>query len=164
MSNWKLVKDELPEMNRQVLLLTDKRYWSAPGEMHVTATGYLSKIGEKYWAIFGEQGQQLSFFTHWMYVPPIEEDVKDVIEKFSVEELQDIVETTESFSCFSVEHIFHTALYGPSQKHCDWGHEDDYGIHETSCGHTFEFTTDGVKENDFKYCPYCGKLISVATL
>ena len=36
----------------------------------------------------------------------------DVVSKFSIEELRDIVDTTQPFQDFTVEHIFHTALYG----------------------------------------------------
>lgn len=35
----------------------------------------------------------------------------DVLAKFSIEQLQEIVDTTEPFRGFTVEHIFHTALY-----------------------------------------------------
>lgn len=37
---------------------------------------------------------------------------EDVIAKFSLEELQEIADTTEPFRGFTVEHIYHTALYG----------------------------------------------------
>jgi hypothetical protein len=30
---------------------------------------------------------------------------------------------------------------------------------ETSCDSEHEFNIGGLKHNDFKYCPYCGKLI-----
>lgn len=36
---------------------------------------------------------------------------EDVLAKFSIEQLQEIVDTTEPFRGFTVEHIFHTALY-----------------------------------------------------
>ncbi len=42
--------------------------------------------------------------------------------------------------------------------YCLWSATDD-GFYETSCGHAFEFTTDGVKANEFKHCPYCGNAI-----
>lgn len=49
-----------------------------------------------------------------------------------------------------------------SQRHetCQWT-EDENGIHETECGHAFEFTHDGVKANGFKYCCFCGRSIIV---
>lgn len=41
---------------------------------------------------------------------------------------------------------------------CQWT-EDENGPHETECGHAFEFMNDGVKENGFKYCCFCGGAI-----
>lgn len=37
---------------------------------------------------------------------------------------------------------------------------DTETIYETSCNHTHEFLCQGVDENQYKYCPYCGKSIS----
>ena len=53
-------------------------------------------------------------------------------------------------------------LLGPAHGSatCDWTH-DENGPDETQCGHAFEFTYDGVKENDFKFCPFCGGAIVV---
>ena len=48
---------------------------------------------------------------------------------------------------------------------CSWWPADsdapDEGIFETACGHAFEFTCDGIKENGFAFCPYCGGRIEV---
>jgi len=30
------------------------------------------------------------------------------------------------------------------------------GQHETACGNVFEFSDDGIAENKFKFCPFCG--------
>ena len=32
-------------------------------------------------------------------------------------------------------------------------------MYETSCDEIFEFLADGIEENKFVYCPYCGKPI-----
>jgi NADPH-dependent curcumin reductase CurA len=40
------------------------------------------------------------------------EHYKMDIEKFSTEELQLIAETTRPFTGFTIEHIYHTALFG----------------------------------------------------
>ena len=44
---------------------------------------------------------------------------------------------------------------------CTWTVDVDFDcrFHETSCNKTFQFTDDGVKENKFRYCPFCGKII-----
>lgn len=41
---------------------------------------------------------------------------------------------------------------------CDGGREDG-GYYESDCGYTFSFTDDGLEENGFKFCPFCGKPI-----
>lgn len=37
---------------------------------------------------------------------------EDVVAKFSIEELQIVADTTKPFCGFTVEHIYHTALFG----------------------------------------------------
>lgn len=48
---------------------------------------------------------------------------------------------------------------------CEWTESidvDEAGTWETDCHNLFSFTADGPKENDFKFCPYCGrKLVAV---
>lgn len=53
-------------------------------------------------------------------------------------------------------------------KYCEWKYEDDYNYYETFCDKTFYFTvsdktfyfTEGnCKDNEFLFCPYCGKKI-----
>jgi hypothetical protein len=51
----------------------------------------------------------------------------------------------------------------PGSATCSWT-ENEGGCHDTQCGHAFEFTNDGVKENDFKFCPFCGKEIIASRL
>jgi len=43
---------------------------------------------------------------------------------------------------------------------CLWRWDGD-GFYRTLCGKTFFFDSGNVGENDFKYCPYCGKKIQV---
>jgi hypothetical protein len=42
---------------------------------------------------------------------------------------------------------------------CVWL-ENPGGCHDTQCGHAFEFTSEGIKANGFKFCPFCGKTIT----
>jgi rRNA maturation endonuclease Nob1 len=41
---------------------------------------------------------------------------------------------------------------------CAWTYDadDESGTWETECGHAFCFIDDGPKENDCKFCAYCG--------
>lgn len=42
---------------------------------------------------------------------------------------------------------------------CQWSHDSEHCKWDTSCGTAFEFEVDGPKENDFRFCPYCGSEI-----
>ena len=42
---------------------------------------------------------------------------------------------------------------------CEW-HRWESGQYETKCDNVFEFTHEGIKENNFKYCPFCGGSIT----
>src|SRR5690606_9199972 len=44
-------------------------------------------------------------------------------------------------------------------EQCQWIKEVEEGVYETDCKHSFQFISDGVKENHFNHCPYCGKPI-----
>ena len=46
---------------------------------------------------------------------------------------------------------------------CEWKFDKSSDYYETSCEGTFCFTDDkGLKDADFKYCPYCGLEIEEA--
>jgi len=48
-----------------------------------------------------------------------------------------------------------------SEQYCLWI-EDDDGVYQTSCRHSFEFMDGTLVDNlwcGVKFCPYCGKLI-----
>jgi len=45
-----------------------------------------------------------------------------------------------------------------SEQYCLWI-EDDDGVYQTSCLHSFEFMNGNPEPNGIKFCPYCGKLI-----
>jgi len=47
-------------------------------------------------------------------------------------------------------------------KTCKWKYDDIYSIYETSCNEAQYFTNGDIKENRYKYCPYCGKKIKEA--
>ena len=44
---------------------------------------------------------------------------------------------------------------------CEWtgDGEEDYEMHETSCGNAFTFNIGGVKNNNCEFCMYCGKKV-----
>ena len=49
-------------------------------------------------------------------------------------------------------------------KHfCQWTYADLEEGFETGCGEIFCFTADGIKENNFNFCPHCGRIITEYT-
>ena len=53
-----------------------------------------------------------------------------------------------------IEHI--------SDDVCEWKYNDTEYYWESSCEHLHIFMSDGPKENEYDFCPYCGKKIKVA--
>ena len=45
-----------------------------------------------------------------------------------------------------------------AKRECKWTVDDD-GAFNTECGHRFELTYDGPKENHWVFCPYCGGIL-----
>ena len=44
---------------------------------------------------------------------------------------------------------------------CEWKYNDSEYYFESSCKHLHIFMSDGPKENEYRFCPYCGKKIKV---
>ena len=44
---------------------------------------------------------------------------------------------------------------------CEWKYNDSEYYFESSCEHLHIFMSDGPKENEYRFCPYCGKNIKV---
>ena len=42
---------------------------------------------------------------------------------------------------------------------CEWKYNDTEYYWESSCDHLHIFMSDGPKENEYDFCPYCGKKI-----
>ena len=50
---------------------------------------------------------------------------------------------------------------GVSDDVCEWKYNDSEYYFESSCDHLHIFMSDGPKENEYDFCPYCGKNIKV---
>ena len=46
-----------------------------------------------------------------------------------------------------------------SDDFCEWKYSDSEYYFESSCDHLHIFMSDGPKENEYRFCPYCGKKI-----
>jgi hypothetical protein len=52
------------------------------------------------------------------------------------------------------------ALSGTGDVTCEWTFDEMHGKYNTQCESQMEFTYDDIEANGFKFCPYCGRLIS----
>ena len=50
---------------------------------------------------------------------------------------------------------------GVSDDVCEWKYKDSEYYFESSCEHLHIFMSDGPKENEYRFCPYCGNKIKV---
>ena len=50
---------------------------------------------------------------------------------------------------------------GVSDGVCEWKYNGTEYYWESSCDHLHIFMSDGPKENEYRFCPYCGKKIKV---
>lgn len=39
---------------------------------------------------------------------------------------------------------------------CDWTYDSTDDVWDTECGHKWQFNSDGPKENEVRFCPFCG--------
>ena len=44
---------------------------------------------------------------------------------------------------------------------CEWKYNDSEYYFESSCKHLHIFMSDGPEENEYRFCPYCGKKIKI---
>jgi hypothetical protein len=43
---------------------------------------------------------------------------------------------------------------------CEWSYDEVDDMYSTECKKSFQFTHDGIAENSFVFCPYCGGRIT----
>lgn len=46
-----------------------------------------------------------------------------------------------------------------NKEYCKWCEEDGGEYYNTSCDNAFIFNDGDPLDNNFKFCPFCGKLI-----
>lgn len=43
-----------------------------------------------------------------------------------------------------------------AKEECEWEYDDSTDSWDTECDNKHLFICDGIKENGYEYCPYCG--------
>ena len=80
-----------------------------------------------------------------------------------LEELRQNKTYSVFISCNTPAHAFRLDLKNEqSELYCIWI-EDEDGVYQTSCLHSFEFIDGTPESNHMKFCPYCGKPIGRQT-
>lgn len=75
--------------------------------------------------------------------------------KFLKKDLQELVNM-----CFD-KAIEIVKQCGVDDDVCEWKYNDSEYYFESSCEHLHIFMSDGPKENEYRFCPYCGKKIRI---
>lgn len=60
-----------------------------------------------------------------------------------------------------LEVIERISIPQPEQKECKWKQWSEGDTFDTDCDNCFSLIEGSIEENNFKHCPYCGKLIKV---
>ena len=91
---------------------------------------------------------------------PTAYNIGKVIEELEMEMKASSGYSAERVSAFS-RAIEIVKQGGVSDDVCEWEYNDSEYYFESSCGHLHIFMSDGPKENEYDFCPYCGKKIKV---
>ena len=117
-------------------------------------------IGLDFVAIIDEIKEQATAYAVGKVVVELDETKETSLElvklpKFLKKDLQELVNM-----CFD-EAIEIVKKGGVSDDVCEWKYNDSEYYFESSCKHLHIFMSDGPKENEYRFCPYCGKKIKV---
>ena len=91
---------------------------------------------------------------------PTAYNIGKVIEELEMEMKASSGYSAERVSAFSraIEIVNQCSV---SDDVCEWKYNDTEYCWESSCDHFHIFMSDGPKENEYGFCPYCGKKIKV---
>ena len=111
-------------------------------------------------------------FNKYIEKMPTAYDINNVVEELEQkkEEVQRMRNTCVALSDLEVCDIenvtYERAIEivkqgGVSDDMCEWKYSDSEYYWESSCEHLHIFMSDGPKENEYDFCPYCGKKIKI---
>ena len=93
---------------------------------------------------------------------PTAYDIDKVVEKFDKKYNNSLwIKGNDEFSITRNELIEIVKQVGVSDDVCEWKYNDYEYYFESSCEHLHIFMSDGPKENEYRFCPYCGKKIKI---
>lgn len=109
----------------------------------------------------GEQGL-LSDIVSFVAIETTAYDIDKVVEELE-EKKQNALEVEESIKEYNVwnDAIEIVKQGGVYDDCCEWRYNDTEYCLESSCNHLQIFMDDCPKQNEYSFCPYCGKKIKV---
>ena len=123
-----------------------------------------------------QNDEVIKIFNKYVEKIPTSYDIDKVVEK--LEEVMQDLSVIEIFSHIDFDSTIQSGLDnflkaynsellrivkqgGVSDDVCEWKYNDSEYYFESSCKHLHIFMSDGPKENEYRFCPYCGKKIKV---
>ena len=123
-----------------------------------------------------QNDEVIKIFNKYVEKIPTSYDIDKVVEK--LEEVMQDLSVIEIFSHIDFDSTIQSGLDnflkaynsellrivkqgGVSDDVCEWKYNDSEYYFESSCDHLHIFMSDGPKENEYRFCPYCGKKIKV---
>ena len=92
-------------------------------------------------------------------IEEVVDELKEVHEKFCKNVACDeLCEHCEEYIMFN-KNIKIVKQGGVSDDVCEWKYNDTEYYWKSSCDNLHIFMSDGPKENEYRFCPYCGKKI-----
>ena len=101
--------------------------------------------------------QRIDRCINFVQMEPTAYDANKVVERLNRETISSSIK--ESLGLLRAIEIVKQG--GASDDVCEWKYNNSEYYWESSCEHLHIFMSDGPGENEYKYCPYCGKKIKV---
>lgn len=101
--------------------------------------------------------QDVDFIVRLIDNQPTAYDVGKVAAK--IKELDNPYDADGWFTSMKLDKAIEIVKQGISDDVCEWKYNDTEYYWESSCDHLHIFMSDGPKENEYDFCPYCGKKI-----
>ena len=118
-----------------------------------------------WWSAFNVISEQPTAYSVNEVVEELEETMQDlsVIEILSHIDFDSTIQSgLDNFlKAYNSELLRIVKNGGVSDDVCEWKYKDSEYYFESSCEHLHIFMSDGPKENEYRFCPYCGKKIKV---
>lgn len=112
-----------------------------------------------WWSAFNVISEQLTAYDIDKVVEELQENASRYTKKYTTPYGNNGYKDTKAISIHKAIEIVKQGSV--SDDVCEWKYNDSEYYFESSCEHLHIFMSDGPKENEYEFCPYCGKKIKV---